>query len=70
MICTDPRKNAEGYNDPTAYYGLKPVVAEDDVLQRRVNRLIYVLKYIIDTSGFELIGRIEVKDKKTGKVFR
>ena len=32
--------------------------------------LIKVLKYIISKSGFELVSRIEIKDKKTGRVFK
>lgn len=65
-----PRKNSEGYNDPTAYDGLKPVIAEENALYKEVSSLISVLKYIIGKSGFELISRIEIKDKKTGRVFR
>lgn len=29
-----------------------------------------VLKFIIAESGFELLARIEIKDKKTGRCFR
>lgn len=32
--------------------------------------LIKVLKFIIAESGFELLARIEIKDKKTGRCFR
>lgn len=70
MANTDPRRNSEGYSDPTAYFGLKPIVDEENALQREVNTLIKVLKYIISKSGFELVSRIEIKDKKTGRVFR
>lgn len=47
MANTDPRRNSEGYHDPTAYFGLKPIVDEENALQRDVNTLIKVLKYII-----------------------
>lgn len=66
----NPRKNSEGYNDPAAYEGMKPVIAEENALYREMIALISVLKYIIDKSGFELVNRIEIKDKKTGRVFR
>lgn len=36
----------------------------------KVNFLIKVLKFIIAESGFELLARIELKDKKTGRCFR
>lgn len=63
-------KNGEGYSDPTAYEGLRPVIEEENALERRVNQLIKVLKYITDLADFELISRIEIKDKLTGRIFR
>lgn len=66
----NPRKNSEGYNDPTAYEGLKPFITEENKLYKDVSSLISVLKFIIDKSGFELVNRIEIKDKMTGRVFR
>lgn len=66
----NPRKNSEGYSDPTAYEGLRPIIAEENALNKEVSTLISVLKFIIDKSGFELINRIEIKDKKTGRVFK
>lgn len=63
-------KNSEGYNDSTAYEGLKPVINKENKLYKDVSTLISVLKFIIDKSGFELINRIEIKDKMTGRVFR
>lgn len=55
---TKPWQNSEGYSDPTAYEGLKPVIREDEEQQRRLNNLIFVLKYIIRLAGFELLNRI------------
>ena len=49
---------------------MKPIVDEENALQREVNALIKVLKYIISKSGFELVSRIEIRDKRTGKTFR
>ncbi len=67
---TNPKKNAEGYPDPTAYEGTKNIIREETELERRVNTLIKTLKNVIRLSGFEIIGRIEIKDVKTGKEFR
>jgi len=36
----------------------------------RNNRLIKIIKSIIDIAGFDLIARIEVRDRKTGRVYR
>lgn len=64
------RKNKEGYADPTAYAAISKIQRDEIELQRRVSEVINVLKYIIDKSGFELMARIEIRDKKTGKEFR
>lgn len=65
-----PWENAEGYADSTAHDALKPIIQEDNALEGKVNFLIKVLKFIIAESGFELLARIELKDKKTGRCFR
>lgn len=65
-----PWQNGEGYADPTAYEGLKPIIQEEAEQQKRVNNLIFVLKYIIRLAGFDLLNRIEIKDKKTGREYR
>ena len=66
----NPWKNSEGYADPTAYEGLKPIIREEAEQQRRVTALVHVLKYIITVAGFDLMNRIELKDKKTGREYR
>ena len=63
-------QNREGYYDPTAYEGLKPIIREEDEQQKRLNNLIFILKYIIRLSGFELLNRIELKDKRSGREYR
>lgn len=66
-----PWENAEGYADPTAYAALTNIqVEESAALDARVNTLIKVLKYIITVSGFEMVNRIELRDKKSGRCFR
>lgn len=66
----NPFYNSEGYPDPTAYYGMKEIVKEENELDKKVHNLINVLKFIVEWAGFEFIGRIQIKDKKTGKEFR
>ena len=66
----NPKYNNEGYADPTAYEGLKPIIWEEDEQQKRLNTLIFVLKYIIRLAGYDLLNRVELKDKKTGKEYR
>ena len=66
----NPRYNQSGCADPTAYEAISNIIKEEKELDKKVHNLIRVLKLIIDWAGFELIGRIEIRDKKTRKEFR
>lgn len=69
----NPYNNIEGYPDPTAYEAEKNIMKEEQNTweeKKRISELIDVLKYIIDKAGFILIGRIKLKDKKSGKEFK
>jgi len=66
----NPKYNQSGYIDPVAYEAIGNVIKEEKELDKKVHNLISVLKFIIDWAGFELIGRIEIRDKKTRKEFR
>ena len=65
-----PWENGEGYPDPTAYNALRPIMQEDAALEGKVNFLIKVLICIIAESGFQLLARSDIKDKKAGKCLR
>ena len=64
------KKNAEGYIDPTAYKAITKVMQEESDQQRRINALIGSLKSLIDLAGYDLLNRIEVRDRKTGREYR
>ena len=70
MTRNNPYYNDEGYADPTAYEALKPIIQEEKELEKRVHNFVKVLKFIAEWAGFEFIGRIQIKDKKSGKEFR
>ena len=65
-----PYRNSEGYTDPTAYGALKPIMQADAALESKVNILIKVLKFIANEAGFDVTNRIELCDRKTGRVFK
>lgn len=48
----------------------KNIIREEDEQQKRVNTLIFVLKYIIRLAGFELLNRIEIRERKSGREYR
>ena len=70
MADKEIRKNAEGYNDPTAYTAMDKVLREEKERERRVSTVIGLIKSIVDLAGFDLIARIELRDRKTGREYR
>lgn len=66
----NPFLNASGCPDPTAYQALKPIIKEEAEMDRKVHMLITTLKNLVELSGFEFIGRIQVRHKNSGKEFR
>lgn len=68
-------KNAEGYSDPTpgeAMSNIRREQRQQEVAERLavISRLIPVIKQTAELAGFEVVGRITLKDKETGKEYR
>lgn len=59
-------KNGEGYRDPTAAAAIR----EADRIPENVTWFIGTIKSMADLFDFEIIGRIQIKDKKTGREYR
>ena len=66
----NPHCNSEGYSDPTAYEALKPIVQADAALEGKLNFLIKVIKFVANEAGFEIVNRVELRDRKTGRLFK
>ena len=69
-----PLRNTEGYMDLTAHDVLTNVMRDKqlelDEADLRCNRLIKSIKTVIDLADFDLVARIEVKDRRTGRTYR
>lgn len=68
-------KNSEGYNDPTpgaAYANMCREERQQQEAERLavIGRLIPVLKQTAELAGFEVLGRIALRDKETGREYR
>ena len=68
-------KDAEGYSDPTpgeAMSNIRREQRQQEAAERLavISRLILVMKQTAEPAGFEVVGRITLKDKETGKEFR
>ena len=74
-------KNHEGYADPTPYLAVKSIrekgplappslhgtVDGDDY---RARLLINALRNMVELAGFECLGRFNLRDKVTGRIYR
>lgn len=65
----DPRRNASGYMDMTAYKAIDKVDREIEA-EARYKKLLSTIFYICDLAGFHIEERLVIKDKKTGKIWR
>ena len=65
-------KNKEGYHDPTAGAAVQEVSREEKKKEYNpeVTTIITMIKQLASLAGFELVGRITLKDKETGKEYR
>lgn len=67
-------KNSEGYPDPTAGTAWSNIRREERRREEErltaISALIPVLKQTAGLAGFEVVGRITLKDKTTGKEYR
>lgn len=61
----DPDRNGEGYLDMTAYEAIKKQEEKE-----RFNKFINSVFKLCERYGYILEGRITVKDKKTGRVWK
>lgn len=67
---SSPFYNNEGYADPTAFLGTRNIIKEETEMENKVHTLVHVIKDIANLAGFEVIGRLQFKHKKTGREFR
>lgn len=57
--------NASGCKDLTAYHAIENIDGE-----KRLKCLLAEIFRLCDKSGFHLEGRLVLRDKKTGKIWR
>lgn len=60
------KKNGEGYSDPTSYKAIK--AAEEETV--KFQKLLDTIFNICELSGFHIEGRITIKSKNTGRIWR
>ena len=63
--CEEMDRNAEGYHDPTAYGAIANIESKE-----RAKLLITEILRLIADNDFELVERIQIYDRKTGRVYK
>ena len=62
----DPRKNASGCSDPTAYQAMKNIDDKEEAFKK----LFRTLRYICNVAGFEFEGRVVIRHKESRRVYK
>lgn len=64
------KKNIEGYADLTPYEALRPKISQADIDDaRRMDKAIKSAKRTLSVAGFDVIGRIALRNRRTGKIY-
>lgn len=64
------RYNSSGCRDNTAYNAINNITQEDRKLDKKAYGTIKLAKDLIRFCGFDLLERIAIVDKETGKEYR
>ena len=68
----NPKKNIEGYSDPTPHEAIKHIDAQnndsDDYI--RFKRLLKAIWCVCEAAGFRMEGRIVLRDVQTGRLWK
>lgn len=67
-------RNAEHYADPTPTAAMRNISRDEYQKEGarldRVGNIVPLLRQMADIAGFEIMGRIPLRDKATGKEYR
>lgn len=63
-------KNCEGYADPTVGMAIGTVKKEEQDIEKLNHKVIQSFRLLVDLAGFEIVGRVTLKHKKSGRIFK
>lgn len=64
----DLSRNGSGYADPTAYKAIRNVTKESR--ERLAGKVVKTLQNVAHLAGFEIVGRITLRDVQSGKDYK
>lgn len=63
--------NDEGYNDPTAETAIGHVMNEQKKRRSdQATKTIKTLQNVAHLAGFDIVGRIELREHRSGRIFK
>ena len=65
-----PYQNSEGYPDPTAHKAVNRMIREDRRPDAKAKRARENLQNLARELGFEIVGPLELRDRRTGVIFK
>ena len=63
-------QNGEGYHDTTAGKAVMVVNREEKEIANLNRKVIQSFRLLADFAGFEIVGRVTLRHKRSGKVFK
>ncbi len=62
-------QNADGYKDPTASAVLQEIQTREQEADEAASRIIWLIKDLLRICDFELMERIRIRHKPTGREY-
>lgn len=63
-------RNSEGYYDPTASMAMSDAHKEEQSVDTLNHKVMQSFRLLVDLAGFEIVGRVTLKHKKSGRIFK
>jgi hypothetical protein len=60
------KTNGEGYNDPTAFAGIATIEGEGEIVSTIINEI----NGLLHDYGFEKVGRIVIRNRRNGRIWK
>lgn len=64
------KENGSGKYDPTAYNAIRNVSMDEQAEEEKFKKLLDTIFNLCDLAWFHIEGRIVIKSKRTGKIWR
>ena len=63
-------KNSEGYSDPTAGVAMGSANKQEQEIDKLNHKVMQSFRLLLDLAGFEIVGRVTLRLKKSGRIFK